>query len=130
MQARDDARCEAIRDQVVSYVVSELDPAERERFVAHIQRCSACHAYLAKVVDAAALSCQDLVELVTDYLEDRLLPAERERFETHLTLCEGCQTYVDQMRTTISLTGRLTEATMAPQAKAALLSAFRDWKRG
>jgi anti-sigma factor RsiW len=130
MQARDDARCEAIRDRVVGYIVGKMEPAERERFVAHVQRCSACHAHLAKVEDAAALSCQDLVELVTDYLEDRLSPAERERFDTHLALCEGCQTYVDQMRTTIALTGRLTEATMAPQAKAALLSAFRDWKRG
>ncbi|HLH26721.1 MAG TPA: zf-HC2 domain-containing protein, partial [Chloroflexota bacterium] len=91
--------------------------------------CSDCRAYLAKMEDAAALSCQELVELVTDYLEDRLPPTERERFETHLALCEGCQTYVDQIRATIALAGRLTEDAITPQAKEALLGAFRDWKR-
>ena len=130
MKERDDARCEAIREQVVGYIVGALAPAERERFRAHVQECAACRAYLAKLEDAAALSCQELVELVTDYLEDRLSPAERERFETHLALCEGCQNYVDQMRTTIALTGRLTAAAISPPAKEALLSAFRDWKRG
>jgi anti-sigma factor RsiW len=71
-----------------------------------------------------------LVELVTDYLEDRLPPAERERLEAHLALCEGCDTYVEQMRTTIRLTGRLTEDALAPDARQALLTAFRGWKRG
>jgi anti-sigma factor RsiW len=129
MQASDDVRCAAMRERVVGYVVGELEPAERERFLAHVRVCADCHAYLAKLEDAAALSCQELVELVTDYLADRLPPAARERFETHLALCEGCDNYVDQMRTTIALTGRLTEAAISPPAKEALLSAFRDWKR-
>ncbi|HEY7063372.1 MAG TPA: zf-HC2 domain-containing protein [Chloroflexota bacterium] len=129
MPENDDARCEAVRGQVVGYIVGTLDAAERERFLAHVQGCPDCAAYLAKLESAAALSCQELVELVTDYLEGRLSPAERERFETHLALCEGCANYVAQMRTTIRLAGRLTEDAVAPAAKQALLAAFRDWKQ-
>ena len=130
MAERDDPRCQATRDLVLGYIVGTLTTDERARFAAHLRGCADCRAYLAKMEDAAALSCQELVELVTDYLEDRLSPAERERLEAHLALCEGCDTYVEQMRTTIRLTGRLTEDAIAPDAKQALLTAFRDWKRG
>ena len=73
------------------------------------------------------LSCQELVELVTDYLEDALPPEERARFEAHLVPCDGCRTYLEQIRTTIELTGRLTPEQLDPEAEAALLGAFRDW---
>jgi anti-sigma factor RsiW len=76
------------------------------------------------------LSCQELVELLTDYLEGRLSPGEKARFEEHLTICEGCQTYLDQMRQTIRALGRLTEETIPPDARAELLQAFRQWKKG
>jgi len=74
------------------------------------------------------LSCQELVELVTDYLEGALPQAERESFDHHIEGCTGCHEYFRQMRETIELTGRLTPADLSPQAEAALLSAFRDWK--
>jgi anti-sigma factor RsiW len=125
----DDARCGITRGLVVGYIVGQLAGDDRIAFERHVRRCPACAAYLAKMEDAAALSCQELVELVTDYLEDRLAPAERERFEAHLALCEGCHTYLDQIRATISLTGRLSEAAIAPAARDALLGAFRTWKR-
>ena len=73
------------------------------------------------------LSCQELVELVTDYLEDALPPTERARFEAHIEPCDGCRTYLEQIRTTIELTGRLTPERLEPAASAALLGAFRDW---
>jgi anti-sigma factor RsiW len=73
------------------------------------------------------LSCQELVELVTDYLEDALPPGERARFEAHIEPCDGCRTYLEQIRTTIELTGRVTPAQLDPAAEAALLGAFRDW---
>ena len=73
------------------------------------------------------LSCQELVELVTDYLEDALPPVERARFEAHIEPCDGCRTYLEQIRTTIGLTGRLTPEQLDPAAEAALLGAFRDW---
>ena len=76
---------------------------------------------------AERLSCQELVELVTDYLEDALAPVERARFEAHIEPCDGCRTYLEQIRTTIELTGRLTPEQLEPAAEAALLGAFRDW---
>ena len=76
------------------------------------------------------LPCQELVELVTDYLEGRLSASERLRFEAHLTACSGCRTYLEQMRQTVRALGRLSEASMEPEAKERLLAAFRDWRRG
>jgi anti-sigma factor RsiW len=76
------------------------------------------------------VSCKELVELVTDYLEGTLPPEERSRFDEHLAICPGCVTYVEQMRSTIDATGALREDTVPAEARDALLSAFRDWKRG
>jgi anti-sigma factor RsiW len=73
------------------------------------------------------LACQQVVELVTAYLEDALDSADRERFEEHLTSCDGCGTYLEQMRTTIRLTGRLEEQ-LPSELEAQLLEAFRNWR--
>ncbi len=74
------------------------------------------------------LSCQELVELVTDYLESALSAEQSARFEAHLEPCRGCTAYVEQMRATIELVGRLTPEDVSPEAGAALLGVFRDWK--
>jgi anti-sigma factor RsiW len=74
------------------------------------------------------LSCQELVELVTDYLEGALPDEERVRLERHLQTCDGCRDYVEQMRTTISLTGEARPAALTPEVEEALLASFRDWK--
>lgn len=79
---------------------------------------------------AEDLSCQELTEVITEYLEGTLSTAERLRFEAHLEQCPGCRAYLEQMRQTIRLTGKLTEAAVEPPARQALLDAFRDWKRG
>ena len=79
------------------------------------------------MAQAEDLTCAELVELVTDYLEDALPAEERARFEEHLTICEGCFNYVDQMRTTIVLTGRLRVDDLSPEVAAELVGAFRDW---
>jgi len=76
------------------------------------------------------LTCKELVELVTEYLEETLPESERARFEQHLDRCDGCTRYLLQMRRTIALTGRLTEASIEPGARDELLQLFRDWKRG
>jgi len=81
-------------------------------------------------VNAIALSCQELVELVTDYLEDVLPAPERARFDAHIAGCEHCTAYLEQMRTTIVLTGRLRVQELAPDSVEPLLEAFRDWRRG
>lgn len=75
------------------------------------------------------LTCAELVEVVTDYLEGAMDDAGRTAFEEHLVWCPACTTYVDQMRTTVAATGRLTEDDLSPDARAELLHAFRDWAR-
>jgi predicted anti-sigma-YlaC factor YlaD len=69
------------------------------------------------------------VELVTDYLEGVLDDEHRERVEQHLGWCDGCESYLDQMRTTIRVTGRVREEDLSPEAREALLEAFRSWRR-
>ena len=79
---------------------------------------------------AKDLSCHELVELITEYLEDELASEERARFEIHLVYCRGCANYLDQMRHTLDAMGELHEDALDPNAKDALMNAFRDWKRG
>jgi anti-sigma factor RsiW len=74
------------------------------------------------------LSCQELVELVTAYFENALPADERDEFERHLALCDGCGEYVEQMRTTIELTGSLSPTDLSAEAEQRLLQAFRNWK--
>jgi len=76
------------------------------------------------------LTCRELVELVTEYLDGTLAPGERDRFEQHVILCDGCAFHLDQMRTTIAVTGSLTEDSVTPEAQGSLLRVFRDWKGG
>jgi hypothetical protein len=76
------------------------------------------------------LTCQELVELVTEYLEGSLPPEDRDRFEQHVILCDGCAYYLEQMRTTIAVTGSLSEESITPQAQESLLHVFREWKAG
>jgi anti-sigma factor RsiW len=75
------------------------------------------------------MTCQELVELVTDYLEGALEAEQREQFEAHLSVCPGCEEYLDQIRLTIEATGAVTEHSLEPQTRDALLSAFRNWRR-
>jgi anti-sigma factor RsiW len=75
------------------------------------------------------MPCRELVELITEYLEDRLPPHDRARFEAHLGDCEACRTYLEQFRQTIRALGRLPEESLSPEARNALLDAFRGWSR-
>ena len=79
--------------------------------------------------DLPEMPCRELVELVTDYLEDRLSPIDRARFEAHLAECEACRTYLEQFRQTIRVLGRLPEESLSPEAREALLTAFRGWSQ-
>ena len=75
------------------------------------------------------IACQEVVELVTAYLEDALDPADRERFEEHLVFCDGCQNYLEQVRTTVRLTGH-AEHELPSELEEQLLEAFRNWRAG
>lgn len=81
-----------------------------------------------RLVKKPSIVCREVVELVTNYLEDALAPMERDRVEAHLGICPHCRRYLEQFRQTIAATGRLREEDIAPEAKEALLSAFRTWK--
>ena len=74
------------------------------------------------------LTCAELVELVSDYIEGALSRDDRMRFEQHLTICSGCANYLDQMRTTIAVTGRLRVDDLSPEVRADLVDAFRGWR--
>ncbi len=76
------------------------------------------------------VACKDIVELVTEFLEEKLSPEDRTRFEMHLCYCHGCRTYLKQMRDVIRNARKLGEEALSPDAKEALLFAFRSWKRG
>ncbi len=73
------------------------------------------------------MTCAEFVELVTDYLEGALDRETEGRFVLHATECDGCERYLDQIRATIGELGRLTPATLSPEARGALLTAFRGW---
>lgn len=75
------------------------------------------------------ITCSELVEIITDYLEGTMPPAERRRFETHLETCPYCVNYLEQMRETVAALGGLSEESIAPGAREALLDAFRGWRR-
>ena len=76
------------------------------------------------------LTCQELVELVTDYLEGALAPEERSRFDQHIASCANCRRYLDQMLLTLNALHQLSEETIQPDARQALLATFRNWKAG
>jgi anti-sigma factor RsiW len=75
------------------------------------------------------LACQEVVELVTAYIEDTLEATDRERFEEHLVFCDGCDSYLEQMRTTVRLTGS-ADVALPSELEDRLLEAFRGWRAG
>ena len=76
----------------------------------------------------AEMDCKSLVELVTDYLEGALPDDERAHLEAHLADCDGCNTYLDQIRTTLRLTGALSEQKTPAEAREAFRHVHRSWR--
>ncbi|HTD09965.1 MAG TPA: anti-sigma factor [Solirubrobacteraceae bacterium] len=74
------------------------------------------------------LVCQEVVELVTDYLEGTLSRSQRRRLEAHLAACEHCSEYLEQMRTTIRLTGRLQAEDLTPEMRDEFTAIYRRWR--
>jgi anti-sigma factor RsiW len=79
-------------------------------------------------VNTADISCRELVELLTSYLDGSLEPQERRRLDAHLMDCEGCTNALAQLRTTIEVTGRLTEEAVAAPEREAIRAVFRRWR--
>ena len=82
------------------------------------------------MIVAEQLNCRELVELVTAYLEEALTPAERLRFDRHIEACGKCAEYLRQIRRTVQIVGTLRPDDLSQEAEAALLEAFRGWRRG
>lgn len=76
----------------------------------------------------AEMTCRELVELVTAWLDGALPVADRARFDAHLDDCPYCRVYIEQMRQTSRLLGELSEDSVDPVARDALLACFRDWR--
>ena len=74
------------------------------------------------------LVCQQIIELITDYLEGALSRSERRRFEAHLAGCEHCSEYLEQMRTTIRLTGRIDTDDLTPAMREEFTALYRRWR--
>ncbi len=76
---------------------------------------------------SAEISCKQLLELISGYLDDALPGDVRSLVEAHLAGCDGCAMVLDEFRTTIALSGQLTEDELTPAQRETLLDAFRDW---
>jgi len=74
--------------------------------------------------------CQQAVELVTEYLDGTLSRRDRRRFEAHLRACGNCAAYLDQIRATMTLTGRITPDDLSPEAAEELTDLYRAWRAG
>jgi anti-sigma factor RsiW len=78
------------------------------------------------------LPCVEFVELITAYLEDALPDDVSARVDAHLEVCPGCPNALDQLRTVVDLTGRLTESDVEeldPLEREALMSVFWRLRR-
>jgi len=71
--------------------------------------------------------CRDLLELISRYLDDALPGDVHAGVEAHLAVCDGCSMVLEEFRTTIRMTGMLTEDQVTPAQRDTLLAAFRDW---
>lgn len=76
--------------------------------------------------DDEELACRQVVELVTDYLEGDLPEPLRLAVARHLEECPHCVTYVEQMRLTAASLRDVPVESIAPQARAELVAAFRS----
>jgi anti-sigma factor RsiW len=76
------------------------------------------------------LVCQQAVELVTDYIEGSMSRADRRRFEAHLSSCPNCTAYLNQMRSTIQLTGQLRSEELPSEVREELIGLYSQWRSG
>jgi anti-sigma factor RsiW len=70
--------------------------------------------------------CREVVEVLTDYLDGALPVDEREALEQHLLACAGCAIHLEQLRTTVRLTGQLSEDDVPAPLMARLLTTFAE----
>jgi anti-sigma factor RsiW len=59
------------------------------------------------------LRCIEFSEVVTDYLDGAVDEDRRRSIERHLAGCTGCRAALDQFRTVVDISGRLTATDVA-----------------
>jgi anti-sigma factor RsiW len=59
------------------------------------------------------LRCIEVAEAITAYLDGAIDRERRRSIEQHLAGCPGCTAAIDQFKTVIELSGRLTAADVA-----------------
>jgi anti-sigma factor RsiW len=78
------------------------------------------------------LRCVEVAEALTAYLEGAVDKEDRRRIDSHLAGCPGCSAAVDQFRTLINLSGRLTAADVVsidPLVRDRLFATLRATRR-
>lgn len=81
------------------------------------------------MIERHVFTCRELVELVTEYEEGALATEERLAFEHHVAICPPCRGYLAQLRRTIRLGEAVRDDELPEPLRAALIDAFRDWRR-
>jgi anti-sigma factor RsiW len=77
---------------------------------------------------ATDLVCQQAVELMSDYLDGALPRRKRRRLERHLAGCDACTGYLEQLRTTISVTGAAAPEDLDPEVLDGLTDLYRRYR--
>ncbi len=76
----------------------------------------------------ADIECRQAVELVSDYLDGALSRRDRRRLERHLAKCDACSAYLEQIRTTIEVTGKIEPDDLDPEVLDGLVDLFRLYR--
>ena len=72
------------------------------------------------------MQCREVVEVLTDYLDGALPPADRVALEQHLLFCDGCAAFLQQLRTSVALTGRIQEEDVPDAVLDQVVQMFRE----
>jgi len=98
--------CEGIRDLIVWYPGTDLDPDERKRVEEHTASCGSC----AELLGFATSMKKDLMaerswhpkpEMLVRFVENRdeVDPSERSAIEDHLSVCQDCSEEAEILET-------------------------------
>lgn len=74
------------------------------------------------------LVCRQAVELMSDYLDGSLSRRQRRRLERHLRNCDACTGYLEQLRTTIAVTGTAAPEDLDPEVLDGLTDLYRRYR--
>ena len=70
------------------------------------------------------LPCRAAVTLVSAYVDGGLTRGQRRRLERHLADCGACSAYLEQIRTTIALTGAVEIESLSDEALNDLVNVY------